>query len=143
MKHYYFAYGSNTNIQQMQRRCPDAENIGIGILSGYRLIFRGPADIELDLDSETFGVLWQISDSDLKSLDYYEGFPTKYLRQRVLVWHNDLKYVTAWVYAMADQSYRSKPKDHYYEICCQGYLDNSLETFQLNEALSKSQPILE
>ena len=37
----YVAYGSNINIGQMQRRCPDAEVIGKSVLEGYRLLFRG------------------------------------------------------------------------------------------------------
>lgn len=32
------AYGSNLNVDDMKKRCPDGEVIGKGILSGYRLL---------------------------------------------------------------------------------------------------------
>ena len=38
---YYIAYGSNLNIGQMARRCPEAEMIGTGRLEQYELEFRG------------------------------------------------------------------------------------------------------
>ena len=39
-KTLYFAYGSNLNLDQMARRCPDAEPVGRVRLDGYRLAFR-------------------------------------------------------------------------------------------------------
>ena len=35
------AYGSNLNMVDMKKRCPDGEVIGKGILSDYRLLFKG------------------------------------------------------------------------------------------------------
>ena len=34
---YYFAYGSNMNLDQMAYRCPDAEVVGRCVLKDYRL----------------------------------------------------------------------------------------------------------
>ena len=42
-KRYYLAYGSNLNLQQMSSRCPDAKKVGIAVLRGYRLMFKGSA----------------------------------------------------------------------------------------------------
>ena len=39
--YYYLAYGSNTNLRQMQMRCPNSELIATGFLKGYELLFRG------------------------------------------------------------------------------------------------------
>lgn len=38
---YYFAYGSNMNLDQMEYRCPDAEVVENVRLEGYRLAFCG------------------------------------------------------------------------------------------------------
>ena len=38
---YYFAYGSNINLEQMAVRCPAAQVVGPAVLDGYELLFRG------------------------------------------------------------------------------------------------------
>ena len=40
---YYFAYGSNMNLEQMKYRCPAAEVVENVRLENYRLAFRGRA----------------------------------------------------------------------------------------------------
>ena len=40
-KHYYIAYGSNLNTEQMEFRCPTARPLGTAILRDRRLSFRG------------------------------------------------------------------------------------------------------
>ncbi len=40
---YYFAYGSNMNLEQMKYRCPAAEVVENIRLEDYRLAFRGRA----------------------------------------------------------------------------------------------------
>ena len=37
----YIAYGSNMNIEQMERRCPGARVAGKGWLKDHRLFFAG------------------------------------------------------------------------------------------------------
>ena len=37
-KMYYLAYGSNLNVEQMKKRCPDAVVVGTAVLDGYRLM---------------------------------------------------------------------------------------------------------
>jgi hypothetical protein len=34
----YFAYGMNTNIEQMATRCPSAENLGPARLAGWSAV---------------------------------------------------------------------------------------------------------
>ncbi len=86
----YFAYGSNMNLDQMARRCPDAEVVGPVRLNGYRLAFAGSphngvATILPAANSHVYGVLWKISAQDEKSLDRYEGFPRLYGKETVTV----------------------------------------------------------
>lgn len=40
-KKYYFAYGSNMDINQMKDRCPDAEFMNVAYLKGYRFVYDG------------------------------------------------------------------------------------------------------
>ena len=134
MTHYYFAYGMNTNLDSMAHRCPTATVMGAARLEGYRFVFRQHADVELDYGSSVEGVLWEITDDDLESLDAFEGFPTYYIRSRAWVEHEGKWYV-AWVYQMADQSYDCKPNLSYVHMCMEGYQQNGVSTLQIESAL--------
>ncbi len=78
----YFAYGSNMDWNQMKARCPSAQFICKAILSNYRLDFTwhsttrgcGVADAVKDSDSIIWGVVYQINDNDISTLDKKEGF---------------------------------------------------------------------
>lgn len=74
---YYFAYGSNMDLEQMGERCPDAFSQEIAKLSGYKFIIngRGNANVVPDNGSEVYGVLWRISRWDEEALDRCEGVP--------------------------------------------------------------------
>lgn len=69
----YFAYGSNLNLIQMKRRCPDAKPIGQMIIKGWKLVFRGVADIVPEKGGQVFGGIWRITEADERKLDTYEG----------------------------------------------------------------------
>ena len=133
-KHYYFGYGMNSNLDQMSARCPEAVCFGSAKLHGYKFVFRGHADVELDKSSTVQGVLWEVNNYDLESLDLLEGFPTYYLRQRAYVEIDNVE-VVAWVYMMNDQSFVNNPSQSYYEMCYEGYIQNNIDTTQLFEAL--------
>ena len=136
MKHLYFAYGMNTNLTSMSSRCPNADVLGSAVLFGYRFVFRHHADVELDNESDTQGVLWEIDDNDLANLDSFEGFPTYYLRTRAWVNFND-KWVIAWIYTMQDQDHLSKPSASYVSMCIEGYETNGVSTTQIDQALKE------
>jgi len=134
MKHYYFAYGMNTNLDSMNQRCPGAKVLGAARLEGYRFVFRKHADIELDYHSSTAGVLWEIDDDHMDSLDAFEGFPHYYIRSRAWVEHNSEWYI-AWVYQMHDQSYITQPSLSYVHMCMEGYTQNGVDIAQIELAL--------
>lgn len=130
-----FAYGMNTNPEEMARRCPGSRALGKARLPGYKFVFRGHADIEISERHEHVeGVLWEIDDLDLESLDILEGFPTYYLRQRVRVEHKGWDRV-AWVYSMGDQSFSGGPTNSYFNLCEEGYVHFGVDTDQLYSAL--------
>ncbi len=86
----YFAYGSNLDQNQMRKRCPESNLVGKFVLKNYRLGFTifssaahrqcGCADVIKSDEDEVWGLVYEISDSDLISLDKYEGHPRFYKR---------------------------------------------------------------
>lgn len=97
--HTYFAYGSNLCVQQMARRCPDAVDPRPAYLVDHDWLIneRGVATVEPFTGSQVHGVIWQVSDRDLATLDSAEGVPVRYRRDRLTV-HTDDGPLPAWVY---------------------------------------------
>lgn len=134
MKYYkYFAYGSNLNLKQMAYRCPHSKPVGPATLPGYRLEFQanstgfGYATISPAPGKRVLGGLWAISNKDLPSLDYYEGYPTLYTREKVCVLQNGGKEHKALAYIMTPGHFLAEPSDYYIETCLQGYEDFGLD----------------
>jgi phage replication-related protein YjqB (UPF0714/DUF867 family)/gamma-glutamylcyclotransferase (GGCT)/AIG2-like uncharacterized protein YtfP len=97
--HTYFAYGSNLCVHQMARRCPGAVNPRPAKLADHDWLInqRGVATVEPFDGSEVHGVVWQVTDRDLATLDSAEGVPVRYRRDRLVV-HTDEGPAEAWVY---------------------------------------------
>jgi gamma-glutamylcyclotransferase (GGCT)/AIG2-like uncharacterized protein YtfP len=133
----YFAYGMNTNLDQMSLRCPGAVCLGPAWINDYRLVFRYYADVEPAVDNYCDGVLWEITDDNLKALDALEGYPWHYTRFTVLV-NTERGSDTALVYQMVDQSFEQPPSGHYYRMVAEGYEQNSVSADQLTECLELS-----
>lgn len=72
---YYFAYGSNMDSGQMRKRCPGAELVSVGTISGwrFRINTRGVATIVPQDESTVYGIVWRLSKADEQTLDRYEG----------------------------------------------------------------------
>jgi gamma-glutamylcyclotransferase (GGCT)/AIG2-like uncharacterized protein YtfP len=76
----YFAYGSNMDWQQMQRRCPSSKFVCIARLPDYqfaiarhsRLRHCGTATIVAQYGSDVWGIVYEVSDEDLIALDAFE-----------------------------------------------------------------------
>ncbi len=98
-RHLYFAYGSNLCVRQMSVRCPDASDPRPAVLSDHDWLIneRGVATVEPLTGGQVHGVLWQISDRDLATLDSAEGLPVRYRRDLLCVRTHDGP-TTAWVY---------------------------------------------
>ncbi|MEE2852767.1 MAG: poly-gamma-glutamate hydrolase family protein [Actinomycetota bacterium] len=97
--HLYFAYGSNLCVRQMAQRCPDAARPRPAVLADHDWLInqRGVATVEPLAGNEVHGVVWQISDGDLATLDSAEGVPVRYRRDEMTV-HTDDGPASAWVY---------------------------------------------
>src|SRR6201999_2490456 len=83
-QHPYFAYGSNLCVSQMALRCPDAVDPRPAVLSDHDWLInqRGVATVEPFTGNQVHGVVWQLSDHDLATLDSAEGGPGGYRRGR-------------------------------------------------------------
>jgi hypothetical protein len=98
-RHPYFAYGSNLCVRQMALRCPDASDPRRAVLAGHDWLInqRGVATVEPFDGTQVHGVVWQLSDHDLATLDGAEGVPERYRRNRLTV-HTKDGPSDAWVY---------------------------------------------
>jgi gamma-glutamylcyclotransferase (GGCT)/AIG2-like uncharacterized protein YtfP len=135
---YYFAYGMNTNLESMSIRCPDSQVVGPAVLADYTLEFSYHCNIRKQENSNVSGLLWTISDQDLRSLDMTEGFPHYYNRITVPVYVNDVVYYS-WVYVMNGDADTEPPSTGYWNLVLQGYRQNGLNQQQLYNALIESQ----
>ena len=87
---HYFAYGSNMNWEQMQRRCPSAQFVCVACLKNYRFAIArhsqlrncGTANIFADAGSEVWGIVYDVGEQDLTILD---GFEDGYRREKAFV----------------------------------------------------------
>ena len=132
----YFAYGMNTNRDEMAFRCPTAVPMGKAILPGYRVEFKSFATIVPDADSSVEGVLWTITESDEQALDILEGYTEFYDKKHVKV-SQGIDYI-AMTYIMNPREKGFSPSDGYYSMVSQGYQQFGLSQQQLLEARSRS-----
>jgi cation transport regulator ChaC len=74
----YFAYGSNMDRAAMTERCPASKAIGTGRLMRHSfMIFSGGyASVTRNPVGTTWGLLWDLSLSDMPALDRYESLST-------------------------------------------------------------------
>lgn len=135
-KKIYIAYGSNLNIKQMEYRCPNAKIIGKYILEGYKLEFRGVANIIPHEKSKVPVGLWEITEECEKALDIYEGYPKLYRKEYIELEIDGEKKI-GMVYVM---NYRgiAPPNEYYYNVIKKGYKDFEIDEKPLKKALNES-----
>jgi gamma-glutamylcyclotransferase (GGCT)/AIG2-like uncharacterized protein YtfP len=104
----YAAYGSNMDSAQMAERCPYSPQQGTGWLEGWRLTFGGEelgwegalATVVEDQAERVFVVLYDVSESDEKALDRWDGVTLGFYRKltvRVQTLEGD---AAAWLYVL-------------------------------------------
>ena len=83
----------------MAQRCPDAVDPRPATLADHDWLIneRGVATVEPFDGAQVHGVLWQLTDHDLATLDSAEGVPVRYRRDAMTV-HTDDGPAEAWVY---------------------------------------------
>lgn len=126
---FYFAYGSNMSLARMTERCGQDNFVDLGKaqLPGYSFYFygRGHANIRPMASQTIEGVLFQIKDACLKSLDQVEGYPNTYQRQAVKInWKNT--NVLAQAYIVEKDQTVGTPTAEYYQIVLSGAQEHNL-----------------
>ena len=133
----YFAYGMNTNKEEMAYRCPKAHALGKAVLPGYRFEFKSFATIVPSPKETVEGVLWTITESDESALDVLEGYPEFYDKKTVSVEHDNQSYI-AMTYIMSPREQNCPPSDGYYSMVSEGYQSFGLSQKQLLDAKNRS-----
>ena len=138
----YIAYGSNMNLEQMERRCPGARVAGKGWLKDHRLFFAGRSEAAVASIEPADGhavpvVLWEITPKDEQALDRYEGYPWFYDKQDLTVEVNG-KQVSAMVYVMGPGFAYGAPSKSYLDCIREGYASAGFDTAVLDEAVEYS-----
>lgn len=142
MKKYYLSYGSNLNIQQMKYRCPNAKPVGTAWIHGYQLMFKGSKTgayltIEKAENAKVPVAVWEVSETDERRLDAYEGCPTFYYKTEMEVTVKRQK-IKAFVYIMHEERELAIPSSVYVRTCVQGYRDFDFELKYLRLAFDIS-----
>lgn len=117
----YFAYGSNMKPERMMARVPGAHVIGVGCIRGWEVVERLYADIEKVTNGTTVGVVYEMSEAELKVLDVYEGCPTVYGRRWCYVHMADGSVRRAVVYALTEGARTDReglPYPEWYRTIC-------------------------
>lgn len=139
MEKLYIAYGSNLNLAQMASRCPSARIYSVGVLNNWKLVYRGTktnshATIIRKKGAKVPVLVWTITPYDERNLDRYEGFPSYYYKQNIMVDIGAGKKL-AMVYIMNQWQSPGFPSDFYIDIIREGYVDNGLDMRYLDESL--------
>lgn len=133
-KHLMFAYGMNTDPGAMALRTGTPTPIGRALVRDHAFRFAVHADVFPQRGTNTFGVLWELDDSQLASLDRREGYPTYYDRKIVTVESGGRSY-EAWMYFMVEGHQESPPYDGYYKMLTSGYTAFGVPLSQIKAAL--------
>ena len=114
----YFAYGMNTNHDEMSMRCPDSTFIRKATLRNHKLTFQHVADYTYAKGYILHGALWLISANDQKALDRLEGYQNHYTKNYVML---------AWM--------GRKPNSHYENCLRKGYEQSGMKLKQIDRAV--------
>jgi gamma-glutamylcyclotransferase len=130
-----FAYGSNMDWTQMKERCASTRFAGVALLPDHRLAFTrksvkrgcGVADAVPGVGRELWGVVYEVSDSDVGKLDACEGYSpgrakNAYWRRecRVLLDGDDRRPLTASAYFGDAQPSPPLPNQAYKDLILSG-----------------------
>jgi len=141
----YFAYGSNLHAPQMRERCPHSEVLRPAVLQGYRLTFAGfsrnwgggAATIVPAPGNSVHGLLYHMTDTDLHSLNRFEGYPTVYEHLPVQVATRDGEFVDALTYSKLDTT-PNPPSLRYLHQIWRGFRAHGLDDDLLLRAIEES-----
>ena len=134
MSFLYFAYGSNMLPARLVARCPSARVVGRAAARDHDLDFSKPGDdgsgkatLFAHAGRTTPGVLYEIADADLSSLDRAEGAGKGYVREvefRIACENDAESEATTYIADIRDQGLL--PWDWYLALVVAGARMNGL-----------------
>lgn len=130
---WYFAYASNMNRRQVEQRAGALAEEKNARLDNYELNFdkiarggTGTANIMPAEGKTVYGVLYRVTEQQLKTLDRFEGVPEHYRRSQVTVAEADGRKVAAQVYLARKVRKGLKPDRGYLARIVQGAEEHAL-----------------
>jgi len=138
----YFAFGSNLDREQMKRRCPGSKLVAPATLPNHALGFTGfsgnwggaVATVAPRPGAQTEGILYRLTDDDLRALDGFEGHPNVYRRVRKYVRSANGRKVLAYVYVRPLDA-PDDPSAEYLRVIMKAYMKHGFNMKALKRAL--------
>jgi gamma-glutamylcyclotransferase (GGCT)/AIG2-like uncharacterized protein YtfP len=123
---YYFAYGSNLKRDRLRDRVGAWSSEENCFLEGYRLTFdsRGKADIIEEVSSKVYGVIYGLSEQQMRALDTYEGVSNNVYRRSTVSVTVVAGRVDAVVYVKVNSSTFHVPNEQYLNFIIEGLAEH-------------------
>ncbi len=129
----YFAYGSNMSRAQVRQRAGEPAEEKIARLENYELNFdkvarggSGTANLVAAEGQVVYGVLYRLSEQQLKALDRFEGVPEHYRRSEMNVVDEQGNKIAAQVYLARKLRKGLKPDRSYLQRIIEGAEEHGL-----------------
>lgn len=127
---FYFAYGSNMLRARLEQRVGKIPPENTYTLHDYRLVFNagfGYANIEPFPGERVYGVLYQLTDLQVGSLDFHEGYPRAYGKFYMI---DNGRIIYGYVCTNKYYISNTTPTRPYLNLCIDGALEHGLlETY--------------
>ena len=131
----YFAYGHNTNLQEMYKRVPAAQLVGHADLNDWKYVLQHVSNIVPSKGDTVHGVLWIIPVQSLDRLDWAEAYHTNY-GHRIMPIRYQGRIMKALSYVMLKKYHSDElPTVEYIDYVATGYRENDIPMSQLISAL--------
>jgi len=135
----YFTYGSNVSFDQMKKRCPSAQKLGLGILYGWEVAFGVEAPhlngntlgIYKNKNEHVWGVIYAISKKDKEELDKIEqgGYSPFEVSIKAENSQSHLNNVVTYVPSKPRSPVENSPDDRYLSVVLKGAKENQMQEF--------------
>ena len=117
---WHYAYASNMSRAQMKQRVGSWQEERVARLDDYKLNFdkvarggTGTGNLVLAEGRVVWGVLYHLTDQQMRKIDRFEGVPDHYRRSEVTVQDTDGNRIAAQIY-LARKVRRGLKPDHLY-----------------------------
>lgn len=139
-KTYYFAYGSNMDIDLLRKRTDNNSIVPVSFakLENHNLIFpRGVGSVIPNQEADIYGCLFLLTKEEIAKLDVVEGYredrdknENSYNREWIDVLSPEGKVISAQIYIQTNNSdINAKPSNSYKQTLVKGASDCSLPDF--------------